>query len=258
LTANPLVTRDVSHQGHWRILPSAVGALVPMMMPAAFFDFTVTGVCAHGVAYVPPRLQAGFGAPTSVMVKEPGVTSDTVRLAPNEAGSNTVPLSVRYGISTMLATVRSVDVAVITKRCLAMRYSNVPPKVTFVGTVAVAVTRTVVVCDVPFAFVPVTDTVYVPAEGVNVNDEAAVAGATGRGDPTVKPTFGAIDQFHVVIAAVELLVAVIVTGVPAVTVWFWIGLIVGTGAGCTVIVTDWRAVVGVDATPHTFEAANVR
>ena len=114
------------------------------------------GVCVQGVAYVPPRLQAGFGAPTNVIVNDPGVMREIVRLAPKVAGSKVAPVSVKYGNSVIPVIVGSVEVAVITKRCLAIRYSRVPPKVMLTGTEAVTMMLTVVAGEVPFAFVAAT------------------------------------------------------------------------------------------------------
>ena len=53
-------------------------------------------------------------------------------------------------------------------------------------------------------------------------------------------------------AGSEELVAVMVTGAPAVTVWFWIGLMLGPAAAATVIV-----VLAVEA-PQEFVAVKAR
>src|SRR5262249_12911157 len=142
--------------GYCLIRSIAVGALVPTKPGVPLRTaLTMIGRCAHGVAKVPPRLQAGRGAPTSVIVNDPGAASETVRFAPSEAGSKTVPLSVRYGWSTIEVTVVSVDVAVITSRCLPVRYST-GVSVTLTGRLAVTVTLTSVTDEVPLAFVALT------------------------------------------------------------------------------------------------------
>ena len=178
--------------------------------------------------------------------------SDTVRFAPNVAGSKIVPVSVRYGCNTMLLTKALVDVAVITRRCLEMRYSNVPPKVIVVGTDAVVVIVTDVADEVPLAFVAVTLKMYVPAAGavVKLIDDAADGFAAAG--VWVKTTAGPVPpvraQVHVG-AGSDALEALTVTVAPAVTVWFWIGLIVGSGVLTTVIV------LLATATPQAFAAS---
>src|SRR4051794_950762 len=97
--------------------------------------------------------QAGGCAPTMVSVQTPPPV--LVKLAPNDAGLNVVPLSSLYGCSTIDVAARSVVVAVSTRRCLPVRYSaGVTTMLLVVAAVTTIVTLTGL--DVRPAFVALT------------------------------------------------------------------------------------------------------
>ena len=110
--------------------------------------------------------------------------------------------------------------------------------------------------EVPFALVAVTRKVNVPAAaGVKRSVEVAV-GVAAAGVCVKATTVPAVCSHANVGAGRDADVATTVTGDaaadPKVTVWFWIGLTVGGGAACTVIVD------AALAAPQTFDAVKVR
>ena len=56
-------SRPAQERAYCLMRVSAEGALTP-----PWLDVTVMGFCEHGVAYLPPRLQAGRGAPAIPMI----------------------------------------------------------------------------------------------------------------------------------------------------------------------------------------------
>ena len=196
-----------------------------------------------------------MGAPTSVMVNEPGAARDTLRFAAQRGR-----VEHRPGLGQVRLEHHRRD------RGVGRRGGDHEPLLVDpvldrgerdVGRqVAVTVTFTSVTDEVPFAFVALTPNWYVPVAVVGVvltviaDDALAVAadGVCVNGRVAGPPTCDH-DQLGVGLLG---LVAVMVNELPAVIVCAWIGLIAGAGAAWTVIVVDAVAV------PHGLSAISER